>query len=85
MLSSNEQFRHFNSRKLDLLRTVGYLIRRYGPFRLRPEHLGLTELGLVKIWINKDFSESSIEEPATSEKQTIEDLFFILKDSKVFS
>lgn len=50
----------------DVVRTVQYLKRRYGGFRVRREMVGLTELGVVKVWVNEDFSSNQVQEITSS-------------------
>lgn len=39
-----------------------YLFRRFGSFAITEEMIGLTELGVVKVWINEDFSQNTKSE-----------------------
>ena len=42
---------------------------------MRREMIGLTELGVVKVWVNEDFSSNQVQEATSSEKEMVSDLF----------
>lgn len=47
---------------MDILRAIEYLRLRFGFFRINKGMIGLTALGVVKVWINSDFSQNFVEE-----------------------
>ena len=44
------------SKVSDIVAGFDYLHRRFGAFSITEEMIGLTELGIVKVWLNEDFS-----------------------------
>lgn len=44
---------------LDVVGGLKYLFRRVGPFSIIEEMIGWTELGVVKVWFNDDFSSNN--------------------------
>lgn len=70
---------------IDILRAIEYLKQRFGYFHIKKGMIGWTALGVVKVWINSDFSANFVEEEANSEEEMLEDLFSIYPYSETFN
>ena len=44
----------------DIVRGFNYLVKRYGPFRPTQRMVGCTREGLVKVWLNEDYTRNEI-------------------------
>ncbi len=40
----------------DIVKGFEYLYKRFGAFHITKEMIGWTDLGIIKVWINEDFS-----------------------------
>ena len=41
---------------IDIVRAFDYLYKRHGCFKVKEELIGWTDLGVVKVWLNEDYS-----------------------------
>jgi hypothetical protein len=60
---SQDTLRALTSKVPDIVQGFDYLCRRFGPFRIQPQLIGWTELGVIKVWLNEDYSLNCKEEP----------------------
>ena len=71
--------KNISGKAIDIVRGFNYLNRRFGHFVIKEEMIGCTELGIVKVWFNEDFSLNTKSEVCESEEMMVVQLIKILQ------
>lgn len=51
----------------DITKGFAYLFNRFGPFHITEGMIGITELGVIKVWFNEDYCSNKISLPVKNE------------------
>ena len=62
---------------VECLRGFELLLKKFGPFPITSKQICLDSKGLLKVWINPDFSKNSVSTNEHSEYQMIQEIFDI--------